>query len=97
MKKILLASLVPLLLAACVSASSLTEQIRQVQDYTSTFCKFVPTVSVITALFNKDAGATVSGLGGAICNAISTQPLADGPGAKTPRLNGVALKGTYLK
>lgn len=70
--------------------------VAKVQSYTSTACKFLPTAATITSLFNAGIGATIEAVGGAICNAITTAPLADG-GTRVPYVNGVAIRGDHLK
>lgn len=85
------------LLAGCITAAEIDTKIAQVQSYTTTACRFVPTVATIAKLFSIDAGATIAGIGGAICNALTTAPLADGPGKGGAYVNGVRIEGKDLR
>ena len=101
--------MVGLLLSACdpittQQATQTTGQVvatvKSVQSYTQQLCKFVPTVATLVALFNSGIGGNVASIGGAICDAVSTNPLAEGdvPGYyKAARVNGVAIKGKFTK
>jgi len=112
MKKIILAAVCCIALAGCGSIPSVTPQqannaagqvvatVKTVQSYTQQVCKFVPTAATLISLFNSGAGGTVSAISDAICNAVSTNPLAEGdvPGYyKAARVNGVVIKGKFVK
>lgn len=86
-------------LAACSTTSgNVNDQIRQVQDQTRFACSFVPTVETVAKILATFVGGfgVVDAVGTAargICDAITTAPLADGPGKHVPVFNGVVIKG----
>lgn len=71
--------------------------VEQVQDYAVKVCGFLPYASSIVAIFDSGYSTSVSAVGGAICNAVTNLPLADGPGKREPRVNGVLVEGRRLK
>lgn len=75
------------------SAADITAKIKAVQGYTQTACKFVPTFATVAAIFNAAVGEGIATVGGGICSAIATVPLADGPGRAVPLYRGVEIKG----
>ena len=83
-------------LAACITAQDIQSKVKQVQDYTTLACSFVPTIGTVTALFNAAAGATINSVGSAVCAAVAINPLSDGPTVLKPSINGVPIHGTYL-
>jgi len=82
-------------LAACDTTQTV-DKIKEVQNYTALACKFLPTVATVAAIFNQQAGSSISGVGGAICDAVTSVPLADGPGDRKPRVGKVIVRGTDL-
>ena len=100
MKKIVLSMALcsTLALGAC-TAVEVDARIAEVQAYTRLACKFLPTVSTVAKILAGGFGVvqTAGAVGDAICAAVTTAPLADGPGDRTPRVNGVAVKGTFVK
>lgn len=99
MKKLLLIGC--LALAGCgttgsISTTDISDRAKQIQDYTKTFCKFVPTIGTIAAILSKGASASIIGVATDICTAVTTAPLADG-GPRVPRVNGVAIKGKWVR
>ena len=99
MKRLLLLGC--LALAGCgttgtISTEDVSERAKQIQDYTKTFCKFVPTIGTIAAILSKGASASILGIATDICTAVTTAPLADG-GARTPKVQGVVIRGRWVK
>lgn len=98
MKRILIIAALCATLGACVTASELDAKISQVQTYTKLACSFIPTVATVAKIFAT--GGTVdsaTSVANAICNAVTTAPLADGPGDRIPRVNGVVIKGNFVR
>ena len=93
-----------LLLAGCgttglgssVSTQQVSAKIKEVQEWTKTICKFVPTVGTIANILSGGQAMPVTAIADAICNAVTTAPLADG-GRRTPKVNGVVVKGKFVK
>lgn len=90
MRRILMAvsaGLLALSLSACGTTGgvgtpgtgSVTDAIKQVQEYTALACKFVPTVATVAAIFSGGASSSIAAIAQDICNAVTTVPLADGP------------------
>jgi len=48
-------------------------------------------------LFNTGFSTSASIVGGAVCDAVTNITLADGPGDRKPRVNGVVIKGSFVK
>ncbi len=104
MKKALLAVGLCVALAGCQTAAETAQQIdaasqkvKEVQAYAARVCAYVPTAATVVSIFNSGFGEGVAAIGGAICNAVTTRPLADGPGDRTPRVNGVVIRGRWVK
>lgn len=72
-------------------------KVKSVQNYTVSLCSYLPAVASITALFNSNYSQNVAIVGTAICNAVTSIPLADGPGDRKPRVNGIVIKGKFLR
>lgn len=86
------------LVAACdpvTTKQQITDKVKEVQSWTSLGCSFVPTIASVSALFNANAGASISTIGGMICNAVGSVVLADGPGAEAPKIGKVRIHGTF--
>lgn len=111
MKKLLIAGsllLTPLALAGCQTATELAtnittatqttkEKVKSVQGYAVALCGFLPTTAAIIGIFNSNFSNSVATVGNAICNAVTSIPLADGPGDRKPRVNGVIVTGKFVK
>lgn len=95
MKKILIALALAATVAGCVTGKELLDRVAAVQTYTRIACSYVPAAASITALFNKDAGASVADIGGAICSVVNAAPLADGPA--NFRVRGVLVRGVFVR
>jgi hypothetical protein len=63
-------------LMGCTAAqiTQLQTEIDDIMAYTDQLCHFVPEVGTIVGLINAGAGATVTAIGTAICNAIGPNP-----------------------
>lgn len=98
--------------ASCVSTSgsvplpSGPPSVSSVQQTVLSVCKYVPTAStvakVISAVVGGAGGNIINSVGGiaqAICDAVTNNPLAEGPvpGYHTPTVAGVKLKGSFVK
>lgn len=108
MKKILIISCLFLTLAGCQTAQdvatsittvtqSTKEKIKSVQGYATQICGYLPYASAVIGIFNSGYSNDVSTVSNAICNAVTSIPLADGPGDRKPRVNGVVIKGQFVK
>lgn len=97
MKKVILALTCCLVLAACGTTSNIDNQVSQVQSAAKNICRFVPTVGTVAKILsNSTAIDTVAGIASAICSAVTTAPLADGPGDRLPRVKGVVVRGKFV-
>lgn len=113
MRKTILALAVAVPLAGCASTSSQQAQYiaDKITTYTADFkekakavqaraiqiCEYVPTAASVIAIFNSGIGADVGVVANAICAAVTTVPLADGPGDKRPKVGGVVVRGHFVK
>ena len=108
MKKFILIGALALALAGCQTAqdvaTSITtatqttkEKIKSVQGYAVALCGYLPIASTVVNIFSSGYGSDVSAVGSAICNAVTSIPLADGPGDRKPRVNGVLVQGKFIK
>lgn len=80
--------------------------VKQVQSYAQTACKFYPLASTVVSLISGGINQSVQAVGQAICDAITTNPLAEGdkPGyykaagaVVTPSGKVVKVQGTKLR
>lgn len=101
MNKLLMLCALALPLAACDP----NVETAKVQGATVAACKYLPTaqtvIGVAKALYSPaaailDFSGTVAK---SICNAVTVNPLADGPGARNykPNVNGVPIEGHFVK
>ena len=108
MKKLIIIGITCLALAGCQTAQDVAttittatqttkEKVKSVQGYAVSVCGYLPAASSVIGIFNSGYGMGVAAIGGAICNAVTSIPLADGPGDRKPRVNGVVIKGTFVK
>lgn len=92
-----------LALAGCASgsgttAAGLTEQAKKIQSYTKLACSFVPTIGTIANILSSGTIAPAIAIANDICSAVTTAPLADGPGQpKQWKVYGVPVKGKFVK
>lgn len=90
-------------LGGCVSSvgqllpNDITSRAKEIQTYTKAICAFVPTISTVAALITQGTSLTVTGIASDICTAVTTAPLADGPGDRKPRVGKVLIKGKFVK
>lgn len=98
MKKLAIALACCALLSACATGSGTEDKIKEIQRYARLTCSFVPTVETVAKIL---AGGTLidttSSVATAICSAVTTAPLADGPGDRVPWVNGVVVKGKFVR
>lgn len=100
MKKLALISC--LVLAGCgtTSVEQVSERAKEIQNYTKLFCSFVPTIGTIANILSTGASAPAVMIATDICTAVTTAPLADGPG-RVPKVTynnkTVVIKGRFVK
>jgi len=84
-------------IAANIATASreFNEKVSLARAYTRDKCNYVPTVASIISLFNSSLGAAVGTVGEAVCEAVRSAPLADGPA--NFRVNGVLVKGRFVR
>ena len=100
MRKLLLTVILGASLSGCATVpggGSISDTVRQVQEYTRAACSFVPTVQVIIAIINARAGAAFD-IVNQICAALNSPK---GLVASKPTLlvNGkvIVIKGKYVR
>lgn len=104
MRKFILTSLLALSLGACSTAQvqQAEDFIGKVQAYAAQACHFIPEVATIVSIWNSVAGATVAGVGGAICAAVPPPASARykalnlkgaGPAVQTGIIGGIPVTG----
>jgi hypothetical protein len=100
MKKLLLICLLPLALAACNTPTVTTPTPAAVQSLAVGFCAYEPTIATVAKIISSSPYLdTADTIAKAICNAVTINPLADGPGPKNyrPQINGVIIQGHFVK
>lgn len=108
MRKLLIALVASVSLASCSTTQVQQAEafIGQVQTYAAQVCHFVPEVATIVAIWNATAGATVAGVGGAICALVpppasaryKALPLKDvGPPQQVGVIGGITISGWRTK
>lgn len=75
--------------------SEITTRARQIQQITTTLCRFVPTIQTIATIINKGAGDAI-GIANDICAAVTTAPLSDG-GTRRAYVQGVRVRGNFVR
>ena len=93
MKKILVLLLSGGLLAAC-SSTDIAKNIEAVQKATLSACAYLPTATVIAAIFskNQDKLKSVTDVASAICTAATVKAVAG-----VPEVAGVPLEGVFVE
>ncbi len=90
----------PGILSPLVDSGVITEatrtKARQVQAETKGYCQYVPTLATLVSLFSSGVSGTVSAIGKAICDTVTTAPLADG-GTRIAYVNGVRIHGKFVR
>ncbi len=84
----------PLVDSGTISTST-RDKAKQVQAYAITACQFQPELASVISLVNAAAGIGVGAIGNALCNAVTSIPLADG-GTRKIVVNGVRIKGRRI-
>ena len=109
MKKFILIAALGLALAGCgqtagdiatsitTVTASVKEKAQVAQGRATTICGYVPTIATLISIFNSGFSNDVSTVANAVCNAVTSLPLADGPGDRKPRVNGIVIKGAWAK
>jgi len=89
----------PGLLAPLVDTGVITQASRdkavQIQAAAKGYCQYVPTLGTALSLASASIGSTVALVGKAVCDAVTTAPLADG-GTRRVAVNGVIIKGKFV-
>lgn len=108
MKKLLIVGVLAVALAGCTQtaqdvATTITqttqttkEKVKSVQGYAVAVCGYLPAAASVIGIFNSGFSNSVAVVGGAICNAATSIPFADG-GSRKILVNGVVVKGTFVK
>ncbi len=78
------------------STQTATQKVKSVQGYAVAACGYLPLATTVASIFTKYS-TDVATVGGAICDAVTTLPLADGPGDGKPRVAGVVVQGKFVK
>ncbi len=96
MKKLLL--LGTLALAGCAGISTPNGGIKDIQNAAASICRFVPAAKTVAdiLLSGSMAVTTTIGVATAICNAVTTAPLADG-GPRQAKVGGVVIRGRFVR
>ncbi len=77
------------------TATTVVAAAKQVQAYAVRYCQYEPILASVISLVNASAGMTVDAIGGTLCNAATSIPLADG-GTRKIVVNGVVIKGRRI-
>lgn len=85
------------LLAGCITPGEVSDRAKEIQTYTRTICKFVPTLESVAKIISGGTLGSVTSIASDICLAVTTAPLADGPGDKRPYVNGVLVEGRFVR
>ena len=108
MKKILIVAVLGLALVGCQTATDIattittatqtvTQKVKSVQGYAVSLCGYLPAAASVIGIFNSNYSNSVAVVGTAVCDAVTNITLADGPGDRKPRVNGVVIKGQFVK
>lgn len=79
------------------TAATVKAKAQVAQTYAQKICGFVPTIASVIGIINSGFSADVEIVANAVCNAVTSVPLADGPGDHLPRVNGVVVRGKFVK
>ncbi len=75
--------------------------IRDIQTAAVAICKFLPAATFISDLLlsGNVIANSAEVIAARICQAVTTNPLADGPGARNykPHVNGVRVRGNFVR
>lgn len=78
------------------NAVTIQAKAKVAQSYAEQICGYRPYLASAIAIFNSGFSADVGVVANAVCNAVTSVPLADGPGDHLPRVNGVVIKGKFI-
>lgn len=79
------------------NAATIQAKAKVAQGYAEQICGYRPVLASAIAIFNSGFSSSVDVVANAICNAVTSIPLADGPGDRKPRVNGVVVQGKFVK
>jgi len=108
MKKFLLIGVMVLALAGCnqtaqdvattitTATQTTKEKVKSVQGYAVAVCGYLPAAASVIGIFNSNFSQSVAVVGGAICDAATSIPFADG-GSRKIIVNGIVVNGTFVK
>lgn len=99
MRKLVVIGITYLSLGGCATPTSVEDisaRAKQIQEYTRIACRFVPTIGTIANILSSGIATPAVAIANDICTAVTTAPLADGPG-RIPKVNGVVIKGSFVK
>lgn len=103
---IIIAGIAALTLAGCAGSVGTTPtlpgtpapQPSKVKTAILQGCGYVATIESIAAIISASPFVPAAGaVADAVCNAVTTLPLADGPGDRKARVNGVVVDGYFAK
>ncbi len=100
MKK--LAVLAAFMLAGCATGTPVTSiGVKDIQNAAVAICKFLPAATFVTDLLlsGNIIASSATSIAAKICEAVTVNPLADGPGAKNyvPHVNGIRVQGKFVR
>ena len=78
------------------STADVSAKAKEIQGYTRLACSFVPTIGTIANILSSGAATPAVAIASDICAAVTTAPLADGPG-RVPKVRGVVIKGSFVR
>ncbi len=90
-------------LAGCATPGNIANPsgIKDIQAAAVAICKFLPAATFVSDLLlsGNVIASSATSIAAKICDAVTINPLADGPGAKNykPHVNGVRVRGTFVK
>lgn len=109
MRLLFIPLLLALTLAGCVTDGVGTPStgigtnsgIKNIQAAAVSICKYLPAATFVSNLLLSGnlIAMTAEAVAGKICEAVTLNPLADGPGAKNykPHVNGIRVKGKFVR
>lgn len=98
MKRLILLSALALGGCGTVTPGTISDRAKEIQGYTKLACSFVPTVATVAAILTRGGSAGTAQIAQDICAAVTTAPLAEGPGKRPrPTVNGVVIRGSFVK
>ncbi len=75
--------------------------IKDIQTAAVAICKFLPAATFVSNLLlsGNSIATSATDIAAKICTAVTTNPLADGPGAKNyrPHVNGIRVQGRFVR